>query len=127
MYTDVSLGVFIILKAVHPHPTPPPGTHIFEAISSLALTRLDRLPSAIWSAALVPVGCYNDSFFSKKKQKTAQLFAHGLRMKSGEEEEERRMKVSPTLYCTAAISYNFTKPSQQKRKHVCHERLIGCC
>lgn len=72
----------------------------------------------------MPVGCYNDSFFLKK---TAQLFARGMRMKSGEEEEERRMKVSPTLYCTAANSYSFTKPSQQKQKHVCHERLIGCC
>lgn len=60
------------------HPPPHPCAHIPKVISSQVLTRLDRLPSAIWSVALVSGGYCNDSFCKKKKKK-ARLFAYKVR------------------------------------------------
>lgn len=78
------------------HPPPiHPCAHIPKVISSLVLTRLDRLPSAIWSVALVPVGCCNDSFCKKSPAVCLQ----SKRIKSGEEEEEEDESVTnPVLY-----------------------------
>lgn len=107
------------------HPPPlHPCAHIPKVISSLVLTRLDRLPSAIWSVALVPVGCCNDSFCKKK---SPAVCLQSKRIKSGEWRRKKgRMKVSPTLYCATVFS-QFHEANTTNPRHECCKRLIGCC
>lgn len=79
---------------------PPLCTRIPNAISSLALTRLTGLPSVIWSVALVPVACSNDSFCRKKNHSC-------FRMKSREEEEKEDESVTrPPLYSCSLIQFH---------------------
>lgn len=75
------------------HPPPlHPCAHIPKVISSLVLTRLDRLPSVIWSVAFVPVGYCNDSCCEKNP--TA-VCSQSKRMKGREEDES---VTGPVLY-----------------------------
>lgn len=96
----------VCLSSDSHHPPPLPCTHMANAISSPTLTRLAGLPSASWSAALMPVGCRNDSFCGEKK---AQLFAHKVWEWKVERRrrQTKRMKVSPALFCTAASPIQF--------------------
>lgn len=104
-------GHVVLCLSSNSHHPPLPCTHIPNAISSLTLTRLAGLPSAILSAALMPVGCRNDSFCKKKKSPA--VCSQSMRMKSGkeeedeeEEEEEDESVTSPLLYSCSLIQFH---------------------